>query len=168
MNADLSFNYLHPARTTPQQPQNLLRPTNKGISDCGCSGNIADSYGLGGLSGFGELPTLLNNGVLRSLTRPLAGLGQDQMQADGSYRPSRYWWIYSLVGITCGLLGAYHGFKRNDSVGWAFAWYLFGAWFPAIALPVAIAQGFGKPARRGTSGFNGRMKRALGRARRRK
>jgi hypothetical protein len=161
---DLTFNYLHPARTTPQQPQNLLRVTNKGISDCGCSGNVASSYGLGGLGMY----TLLNNGVARVLTRPLAGLGQDESSTGNDTRfVYRGWWIYSLVAVVAGGASAYHGYKRNDSLGWAIVWYIMGAWFPFFTLPIAIAQGYAKRAR-GTSGFNGRMHGALSRARRKR
>jgi hypothetical protein len=49
--------------------------------------------------------------------------------------------ILSTVG---GVLGAYHGYKRNSSVGWAFGWSVFGSLVPFLALPVAFAQGFGK------------------------
>jgi hypothetical protein len=38
----------------------------------------------------------------------------------------------------------YHGYKRNQSVGWALAWGLFGAVAPIVAVPIALAQGFGK------------------------
>ena len=41
-------------------------------------------------------------------------------------------------------LGAYHGYKRNESIGWAIAWGLLGGIFPIIAIPVAFAQGFGQ------------------------
>jgi hypothetical protein len=44
---------------------------------------------------------------------------------------------------------AYHGYRRNvgGSPGfWAFGWALFGAALPVIAVPVALAQGFGKQA----------------------
>lgn len=40
---------------------------------------------------------------------------------------------------------AYHGYRRNDSVGWAIGWALLGGVFPVIAVPVALAQGFGRP-----------------------
>ena len=41
---------------------------------------------------------------------------------------------------------AYHGYKRNnESIGWAFGWAFFGSVIPVVALPVALAQGFGKP-----------------------
>lgn len=39
----------------------------------------------------------------------------------------------------------YHGYKRNNSIGWALAWGLAGSVAPIIAVPVAIAQGFGQP-----------------------
>jgi hypothetical protein len=41
---------------------------------------------------------------------------------------------------------AYHGYKRNDSVGWAMAWGLGGALFPIIMPVIALAQGYAKPA----------------------
>ena len=40
---------------------------------------------------------------------------------------------------------AYHGYRRNESVGWALGWGLLGSIAPVIAVPVALAQGFGKP-----------------------
>lgn len=40
---------------------------------------------------------------------------------------------------------AYHGYKRNNSVGWAVGWFFLGGLFWPIALPVALAQGFAKP-----------------------
>ena len=43
------------------------------------------------------------------------------------------------------LAGAYHGYKRNHSVGWAVAWAILGGIAPLITTGVALAQGFGKP-----------------------
>ena len=40
--------------------------------------------------------------------------------------------------------GAYHGYKRNNSVGWAIGWALLGGVFPIITIPLSLAQGFGK------------------------
>ena len=51
--------------------------------------------------------------------------------------------IASTLGLA---LGAYHGYKRNNSVGWAIGWGLLGAMFPYITIPVAYAQGFGERA----------------------
>lgn len=42
---------------------------------------------------------------------------------------------------------AYHGYKRNDSVGWAFVWGFFGSMVWPVMVPVALAQGFAKPKR---------------------
>ncbi len=50
----------------------------------------------------------------------------------------------SLAGTA---LGAYHGYRRSDSIGGAIGWGLLGSLFPLIVIPVAFAQGFGKPAR---------------------
>lgn len=51
-----------------------------------------------------------------------------------------------VIGSAAGLAGAYHGYKRNESVGWAIGWSLLSSLFWPIAVPVMIAQGFGKPA----------------------
>ncbi len=42
---------------------------------------------------------------------------------------------------------AYHGYKRNDSVGWAVVWGLLGGAFPVITPAIALAQGFAEPKR---------------------
>lgn len=39
---------------------------------------------------------------------------------------------------------AYHGYRRNRSVGWAIAWAGFALLSPLITGAVAIAQGFGQ------------------------
>lgn len=54
---------------------------------------------------------------------------------------------YQVLGMVGMGAGAYHGYKRNNSVGWAVVWGLLGSMVPIIVLPVALAQGFGKPKR---------------------
>ena len=62
------------------------------------------------------------------------------------------WYRKRVVGISIGgaivaastFAGAYHGYKRNRSIGWAAWWGLMGAVFPIITPAVALAQGFGK------------------------
>jgi hypothetical protein len=49
------------------------------------------------------------------------------------------------LGTVTSILGAYHGYKRNQSVGWAFGWFVFGGLFWPFALPLMFATGFGKP-----------------------
>lgn len=41
---------------------------------------------------------------------------------------------------------AYHGYKRNNSIGWAIWWGICGG--GVITPAIAIAQGFGKPIRK--------------------
>jgi hypothetical protein len=54
------------------------------------------------------------------------------------------WWLAGTVAM--GAL-AYHGYKRNNSIGWALVWGLLGGIIWPITVPVALAQGYGKPAR---------------------
>jgi hypothetical protein len=63
--------------------------------------------------------------------------------------------IFASFGIITAVIGlatiigpilAYHGYKRNDdSIIWALAWLIAGAGWPVL-LPVALIQGFAKPA----------------------
>jgi hypothetical protein len=41
-------------------------------------------------------------------------------------------------------LGAYHGYRRDNSVGWAIWWAAMGGLFPVITTAIAVAQGFGQ------------------------
>jgi len=54
---------------------------------------------------------------------------------------------YQALGVVGMGVGAYHGYKRNNSVGWAVGWAILGGMFPIIVIPVAFAQGIGKPKR---------------------
>lgn len=42
-------------------------------------------------------------------------------------------------------VGAYHGYKRNDSIGWALVWALLGGIAPIITPAIAMGQGLGEP-----------------------
>lgn len=55
---------------------------------------------------------------------------------------------YRALGMVGAIAGAYHGYKRNESVGWAIGWGFFGSILPFVALPVAYFQGFGKKEKR--------------------
>ena len=52
--------------------------------------------------------------------------------------------LASSVALAGTALGAYHGYKRTESLGWALGWALLGGLFPIITIPVALAQGFGR------------------------
>jgi hypothetical protein len=51
---------------------------------------------------------------------------------------------YYLLSAAGTAVGAYHGWKRDESVGWAIGWALLGGIAPFIVIPVALAQGMGK------------------------
>ena len=57
-------------------------------------------------------------------------------------RPSPVWMALAAVSSAA---SAYHGYKRNKSVGWALWWGFAGGLAPVITPVIAIAQGFGKP-----------------------
>lgn len=73
-----------------------------------------------------------------------AGMGFGALSGhDGSYSPVAMS-LYGLASLAGTGIGAYHGYKRNNSVGWAIGWALLGGIFPIIVIPVAYAQGIGK------------------------
>lgn len=77
---------------------------------------------------------------------------------------SETWQKINRVGSWAGFVaGAYHGYLRNDSAGWAFGWALFGGAIWPLALPLMLAQGFGKPAFKTVAVAN---RKRLGRAQR--
>lgn len=53
--------------------------------------------------------------------------------------------LRGLAVVSMGLC-AYHGYKRNDSIGWGVAWGALGSAFPIITVAIAAAQGFGERA----------------------
>jgi hypothetical protein len=58
---------------------------------------------------------------------------------------------WQAVGIVLGTVGmgvgAFHGYARNRSIGWALAWGALGALAPVVVVPIALAQGLGTPRR---------------------
>lgn len=65
----------------------------------------------------------------------VGAVGADNPVLEGAERAI----TYAGVGV-----GAYHGYKRNGSVGWAIVWGVLGGLFPLITGGVALAQGLGK------------------------
>lgn len=62
---------------------------------------------------------------------PLAGDVSDFVNSDA-------------ISTASGVALVYHGYKRTGSLVWALIYGALGKWKPAIAVPVAFAQGFGK------------------------
>lgn len=66
-----------------------------------------------------------------------------QIDDPATFNIPAWWTALSIAGT---VVGAYHGYKRNDSIGWAIGWALLGGAFPFVVLPVAYAQGIGDKA----------------------
>lgn len=109
----------------------------------------APTHGLGTspASGGAEQPaagtvTLKTDELKLTLGGPrLAQLGAADQPHSTSW--DGIWTLVSLLGMG---LSAYHGYARNKSVGWGIGWGVAGAIAPIITVPIAVAQGFGKPA----------------------
>jgi hypothetical protein len=61
--------------------------------------------------------------------------------------PAKKSWAVTYLSLSAlvAAASAYHGYRRNRSVGGAVGWFVLGSLFPYITLPVALAQGFGQP-----------------------
>lgn len=71
----------------------------------------------------------------------LLGLGQDQPRVNwGALWPK----IAGTLALASAAASGYHGYKRNESIGWALAWFGLGILFPVVTPVIAVAQGFGK------------------------
>jgi hypothetical protein len=73
--------------------------------------------------------------------------------------------IWGVLSTASFAASVYHGYKRNDSIGWAIWWGLMGGLFPVITPTIALAQGFAKPKVR-RAGFGRAKLRATSRRRR--
>lgn len=75
-----------------------------------------------------------------------------QQRASQSAADLRAWYstpwgmFYSALSVAGTAAGAYHGYKRNDSVGWGLWWAFAGGAFPVVTIPLSLAQGFAKRA----------------------
>lgn len=56
----------------------------------------------------------------------------------------KYGTVWAVLGTVSMAASAYHGYKRNQSVGWALWWGFCGGAFPVITPVIAVAQGYGK------------------------
>ena len=70
---------------------------------------------------------------------------REQLTGTGQMAGDMWSALASSLAVVGTAAGAYHGYKRTGSTGWAIGWALAGGLFPIITIPVALAQGFGKP-----------------------
>lgn len=143
--------FLNPPRTTPGFPQNLARQTLNGL---GRFRRIA----------LGDLPAAVPAALTAQSADPTASSalpsgplpkslpGDNYLATHGTLRPlsttvQMDWSPATLVAAgtiatASSLVSLYHGYKRNNSLGWGLLWCLFGATFPLITPTVALAQGY--------------------------
>jgi len=67
--------------------------------------------------------------------------------------------IWQILSVASSGLSAFHGYRRNNSIGWAIGWAILGGMFPVVVPAIAFAQGFGKPAVRQNAGRRRRTSR---------
>jgi hypothetical protein len=144
MNAPLPYNPVAPGpgyERQPPMPQGMHTPHNGGFAGAPPRLRLVVSgrpcVTKDAMHGVAPKGTCWDE---QSVTRPVA-MGD----ADGAIVAT------SALAITLYALhvagtaaGAYHGYKRTESVGWAVGWALLGGFVPYIVIPVAFAQGFGK------------------------
>lgn len=123
----------------------------KGCQDCGSQAWNADVDSRRNLAGIN----------FASLGRSLAGVrgvGRLGLVTPYDQLPLGARIALGTLQVLSSGASAYHGYRRNKSVGWAVWWGFCGAIFPIITPAVAIAQGFGKR-RSGVRGLGRRRRR---------
>lgn len=52
--------------------------------------------------------------------------------------------IFGVLALLSAAASGYHGYRRNQSIGWAAVWFALGSIFPVVTPVIALAQGFGQ------------------------
>jgi hypothetical protein len=55
--------------------------------------------------------------------------------------------LFGILSTASAAISGYHGYKRNDSLGWGLAWFALGGLFPVLTPTIAFAEGYAKPKR---------------------
>jgi hypothetical protein len=149
-----TINYMTPP-TSPAQPQNLLRATlQNGPHALGNAAmNVVED---GSLGNFGKVMRALgqdngaqangnaNGNVMVPLGPPANGAVNGNANGKKMVPAPGWYWALSAGSSAA---SAYHGYRRNQSVGWALWWALMGGMFPLVTPAIGLAQGWGKRAR---------------------
>lgn len=146
-----SQNFMTPGRpSTPVQPQNLMRPTLQTL------GNIVmEDVSLGnlgkvlGLLGQGESvvngePAVPPTDTLSLPPEVSSAIMTSAAQAQSFWSQPAVVYTRYTVSTLSAAASAYHGYRRNGSLGWGLWWALMGGLFPLITPAIGLAQGWGK------------------------
>jgi len=52
--------------------------------------------------------------------------------------------VAGVLTLASAAASGYHGYRRNQSIGWGLWWFFMGSIFPIVTPVIAVAQGFGK------------------------
>lgn len=146
--------------TSPSMPQNLLRATlQNGPHALGyAAAQVVEDASLGN---FGKVARMLgqgtdNGGTVEpngegAPTNQLGPPGNNRIAAGGAYAGNGKWrplppWMW-VLSAGSSAASAWHGYRRNQSIGWAIWWAVMGGMFPLVTPAIGAAQGWGKRAR---------------------
>lgn len=120
---------LHPSR-----PMGAVITGPQEVDMSGLQASVVDARGL-----QGDNLGVIDNRISRML-------GQEDQVLDPYPQQTKLWrWAWALLSVLGAATGAYHGYRRNDSIGWALGWAVLGGLFPIVTIPVSLAQGYGQP-----------------------
>jgi len=91
---------------------------------------------------YREAPYVVSNSPPMAMRGSPDGIGYT---AEEILNNNTFRLVYSFLSLAGAATGAYHGYKRNDSVGWAIGWFMLGGLVPFLTIPLSLAQGFGEP-----------------------
>lgn len=128
-----TIDYL-PINTTPLAGQNVIRQiVMNGVR--GVAGGLRGVHGLGVTEQEAAAQIQADGGTQQAYPDVAAGY---------MAMPTWYKVGVPMLILASGAASLYHGYKRNNSLGWGLAWWAMGSAFPVITPTVALAQGFGK------------------------
>lgn len=52
--------------------------------------------------------------------------------------------VAGVLALASAGVSGYHGYRRNNSLGWGLWWFFMGSIFPIVTPVIALAQGLGK------------------------
>ena len=135
--------FAHAAQVLQPRPFHFGAMTHRPTHTYGdAHGQIWAAHGYG--QGYGQDTTDPNDPSQQQQTAPTAQ--PNAPTAPSSAASSPYATLVEVGSLAGASLGAYHGYRRNHgSVGWAIGWFVFGALIPVLAIPIMLAEGFGKP-----------------------
>ncbi len=151
---------------SPNQPQNLPRPTlQNGPHALGrltrTVGNVVE---VASMSNLGKVSAMLGaaDDPVVGMPEPPAPAGVPPLEYQNPNDPyaqavrmgymtpdqvklsKTITLVMIPVRMVSSAASAYHGYRRNDSIGWAAWWGIMGTIFPIITPTIGLAQGWGK------------------------